>query len=208
MNIQRLDRHYAPQTLALLDDLHVSLFGIQSRRLHAILVHDGLKHQIDCRIAVDSGDLLGVVLAAPASYWRSTPLKHWRLALECLRARLGASAPAPEGKHATPAPETVAAMRTGTPPRTWKTPADAWRIILVGTAARARGRGVAAQLYRDLMADRSLVARIAVDNTPSIRLHHSLGWSLYADGDVALAVHVRNHQAASGGITAVCRSTP
>ena len=63
------------------------------------------------------------------------------------------------------------------------------RIILVGTASSDRGRGVAAQLYRSLMANRSLVARIAVDNAASIRLHHSLGWRLYRDGGVLLAIH-------------------
>lgn len=209
MNIQRLDRHHAPQTLALLDDLRLSLFGVRSRRLHAALVHDSLKRHVDCRIAAESGRVLGVVLAAPASYWRWAPLRHWSLALECLRARAR-----PRPHHSTTGralpvnPGTIAAMQTGTPPRTWNAPADAWRIILVGTAAAARGHGIAAQLYRSLMAERSLVARIAVDNTPSIRLHRSLGWCLYPDGDVALAVHVRDAQAASGGIAAGCRSTP
>jgi len=46
------------------------------------------------------------------------------------------------------------------------------------------------------MAERSLVARIAKDNTPSIRLHRSLGWRLYADGPVVLAVYERARQAA------------
>jgi len=45
-------------------------------------------------------------------------------------------------------------------------------------------------LYRGVMADRSLVARIARDNEASLRLHASLGWRLYDDGDVVLAVHV------------------
>ena len=60
----------------------------------------------------------------------------------------------------------------GVPPVSWSEPAGAWRIILVGTASSDRGRGVAAQLYRSLMADRLPVARIAVDNAASIRLHH------------------------------------
>jgi hypothetical protein len=80
----------------------------------------------------------------------------------------------------------------GPPPRTWTHPGDAWRIIVVGTAAEARGLGVAAALYRAVMRDRSLVARIAADNEPSIRLHRSVGWHLYRDGDVVLAVHVKD----------------
>jgi hypothetical protein len=39
------------------------------------------------------------------------------------------------------------------------------------------------------MSNRSLVARIARDNVASLRLHESLGWRLYPDGDVVLAVH-------------------
>jgi L-amino acid N-acyltransferase YncA len=41
------------------------------------------------------------------------------------------------------------------------------------------------------MRDRSLVARIAADNHASIRLHRSVGWRLYPDGEVVLAVHER-----------------
>jgi len=48
---------------------------------------------------------------------------------------------------------------------------------------------VAADLYRALMRDRSLVARVAPANHASIRLHRSVGWRLYPDGDVVLAVH-------------------
>jgi ribosomal protein S18 acetylase RimI-like enzyme len=82
--------------------------------------------------------------------------------------------------------------------RTWDRPGDAWRIIFIGTAAEARGRNVASALYRNLMADRSLVARIALDNVASIRLHQSAGWSLYRDGGVVLAVHVRQPAHHSG----------
>jgi len=75
------------------------------------------------------------------------------------------------------------------PPLTWDRPGGAWRIIFVGTARLARGQGVAHRLYADIMSDRSLVARIARDNLASLRLHESLGWRLYPDGDVVLAVH-------------------
>jgi hypothetical protein len=197
MIIQRLDRPHAPATLALLEELRLSLFGVRSRRLHTALIDDGLRQDIDCRIATDGGRVLGVVLAAPASYWRSAPLKHWALALDCLRARLASTSPDSATDPApSMQPETAAALCGGTAPLTWNAPGDAWRIILVGTAAAARGQGVAAHLYRSVMADRSLVARIAIDNTPSIRLHRSLGWRLYRDGGVVLAVHVRDGQAA------------
>jgi hypothetical protein len=132
-----------------------------------------------------------VVLAAPKAYWRSALLKHWGVAVECARARLvrgrAAHHPPLPGR-----PDNPAVFRTDAPPRSWKEPRDAWRIIFVGTAAAARGKGVAAGLYRSLMADRSLVAHVALDNAASIRLHDSLGWRLYRDGDVALAVHLRD----------------
>src|SRR5204863_8506335 len=99
---------------------------------------------------------------------------HWALAFECVRART-ARREAPASSSANEVRSDLGAlMESGTPPVTWNNPADAWRIIFIGTAPHARGRGVAGELYRSMMANRSLVARIALDNTPSIRLHHSL----------------------------------
>jgi Acetyltransferase (GNAT) family len=196
MRVQFVARNHARQTIALMDELHVSLFGTGSRRLHTTLVTDGTRRIIDCRIAAESGEVIGVVLAAPASYWRRTLLTHWALALECVRARIARrEAPAASSSGNEGHSDLGALLKSGTPPVTWKNPADAWRIIFIGTAPHARGRGVAGELYRSLMANRSLVARIALDNTPSIRLHHSLGWHVYRDGDVALAVHLRDRQA-------------
>jgi DNA-binding transcriptional regulator LsrR (DeoR family) len=71
-----VDRHHARQTIALVEELRVSLFGIGSPRRHATLVNDGVSGVVDCRIAVESGEVIGVVLAAPASYWRHTLLTH------------------------------------------------------------------------------------------------------------------------------------
>ena len=190
MNVQRLDRRHAAQTLALLDALRVSLFGVCSARLHAALVDDALRNAIDCRVAVQGDEVLGLVLAAPRSYWRSALLTHWGLALECVRARLMKKQSPALDRRAPVVPIDVST--SGAPARSWKQPGDAWRIIFVGTAESARGNGVAAQLYRHLMADRSLVAHVALENAPSIRLHRSLAWRLHRDGDVALAVHVRD----------------
>ena len=209
MIIQSIARSFAPQTLALLDELRLSLFGVRTRRLHTALVEDGIAGEIDCRIATEADRVLGVVLAAPASYWRTAPLKHWGVAIDCVRARLSVGAQdAAADRESFISPETPAVLCDGAPALTWAEPGDAWRIILVGTSAPARGQGVAGHLYRRLMAERSLVARIAIDNTASIRLHRSLGWTLYRDGAVVLAVHERGRQAACGGIAAGCRPTP
>src|SRR5580765_430355 len=189
MNIERVSQEYATQAITLLEDLHVSLLGISSPHLLTVVVNDGIRAAIDCRIACDRGEVKGVVIAAPASYWRSLPAKHWEIALACIRARLTGH---PAASPAVVPSETHALMQAGVPPRTWRDPGDAWRIIFVGTAADARGKGIAAKLYQSVMTDRSLVARVALDNTASLRLHHSLGWRLYRDGGVALAVHVRN----------------
>lgn len=194
MTIERLRHHsHARDTIELLDDLRVSLFGVSSHRLHAALVRDAANGTIDGRVAVDADRFRGVVLAAPASYWQSALLTHWGVAVECIIARLssrgrgrddsGIDEPTPR-QHGFP-------RRRGIPLLTWNEPGDAWRVIIVGTAEEARGRGVAGQLYRNLMADRSLVARIAPDNAASIRLHESLGWQLYPDGSLLLAVHQR-----------------
>lgn len=189
MNIEPVSERYGGPTVTLLEDLHVSPFGIRSRRLLNVLVKDGIRGRIDCRIAADQGEAKGVVLVGPAQYWWRLPATHWGIGAACLVARL-TRPPTGVAPAAVPS-ETLALMQRGAPPRTWNDPGDAWRIIFVGTADAARGKGIAADLYRSVMADRSLVARIALQNTASIRLHHSLGWRLYRDGDVALAVHAR-----------------
>ena len=189
MTIEQLQRSHKRDSVALLDDLRVSLFGVSSRRLYTALAHDAATGAIDGRVATNGGSICGLVLAAPASYWRSAMLTHWPLALECVAARLTRH----NGTH-SPQPPNQAPITPvrGLPSMTWAEPRDAWRIIIVGTAEDARGKGVAARLYRSVMAERSLVARIAVDNTPSIRLHESLGWRIYPDGAVLLAVHDRH----------------
>jgi hypothetical protein len=157
------------------------------------LVNDAIAGTIDARVAVEGVAVRGVVLAAPSRYWRLALLKHWRLASACLRARF---------RHAGKRRTTEVAKGTAppsslpfSPPRTWDLPGDAWRIIFVGTASAARGQGVAGRLYGDIMSNRSLVARIARDNVASLRLHKSLGWQLYPDGDVVLAVHLHEEPA-------------
>jgi len=177
--IRRVDRQHAERTIELLDELKVSLFGVQSHPLHVALVSDAVAGTIDARVALEGVSMRGVVLAAPSRYWRLALLKHWRVASACLRARF---------RHAGRKRATEPSLPSS-PPRTWDHPGDAWRIIFVGTTPAARGQGVARQLYGDIMSDRSLVARIARDNVASLRLHESLGWQLYPDGDVVLAVH-------------------
>lgn len=200
MTVEQLRSGHVRDVVELLDDLRVSLFGVSSRRLHVVLARDAAAGIIDGRVAVDGGRVKGVVLAAPARYWRSALLRHWRLAIECVGARLSrrairdaAAAPALRsiGPAATDAGTRRRPQRSGVGGHasTWTNPGDAWRIIIVGTAASARGAGVGGAMYRRLMAERSLVARIAPDNTPSIRLHESLGWQIFPDGDVLLAVH-------------------
>lgn len=185
MIVQSIAAVHAADTVALLGDLQLSLFGTESRRLHTILVADGVAGRIDYRVAVDADRVRGVVLAAPRRYWWSAPMRHWRLAVECL--------PGP-GRHTyTGGPaadsESLASPLAVPPPYSWRRPGRAWRVILIGVAVDARGKGLATQLYRAMMVDRSLVARIAYENRASIRLHRSLGWKLYRDGDALLAVH-------------------
>jgi len=191
MEIRRVDRKHAEATIALLDELKVSLFGVQSHPLHLALVSDAMAGTIDARVAVDGVSVRGVVLSAPSRYWRLALLKHWRVASACLRARFrDASERRPAGVSDQPGPRPLP------PPRTWDHPGDAWRIIFIGTAGAARGQGVARRLYGDIMSERSLVARVARDNAASLRLHESLGWQLYPDGDVVLAVHLHDGGAA------------
>jgi hypothetical protein len=191
--VEPLGPAHTAQTAALLDALRVSLFGIHSRHLHDALVADAVAQRIDCRIALAADEVCGVVLAAPRAYWTSALLMHLGVAVECARARLSVharhdrSGSAPDVAH----PPADIIYDSGSPRRTWGDPGDAWRIIFVGTAPTARGRGVAADLYKSVMRDRSLVARIAADNLASIRLHRSVGWRLYPDGGVVLAVHER-----------------
>src|SRR5262249_19108263 len=155
MRVTAVDSAHAGATLALLDSLKVSLLGTSSARLHAALVADALAGRIDCRIALEAGEVRGVVLAAPASYWRAACLWHWAVATECVMARLTARRPHGHARARFPAapflPPSAAAGVT------WRRPGAAWRVIFVGTAEAARGRGIAAALYRSVMRDRSLV---------------------------------------------------
>jgi ribosomal protein S18 acetylase RimI-like enzyme len=197
VTVRRVTPADAAATVALLDALRVSLFGVSSSRLHRALIADGIAQRIDCRLALIASGLGGVVLAAPRAYWSSALLNHPDVAFECLRARLIAGT---HGDSSAEASAQVVDRRpievdAGAPRRTWADPGDAWRIIFVGTAPAARGRGVAADLYKAVMRDRSLVARIAADNHASIRLHRSVGWRLYRDGEVVLAVHERRASA-------------
>ena len=188
MTIEPLQRTHERDAIALLAALRVSLFGVATPRLHAALARAAASGAIDGRVALNGTEVCGLVLAAPSSYWRSALLTHWPLALECAAARLTRH----NGVTTPVAPRRAPLLRVrGLPSRTGAEPREAWRIIIVATAEHARGQGVAAQLYRHLMTDRSLVARIAVDNTASIRLHESLGWRIYPDGPVLLAVHDR-----------------
>ena len=193
--IESLGEAHRQSAVALLGQLRVSLFGVDSNRLYAALVGDALTNRIDCRVATLAGELCGMVIAAPRSYWRSAPLRHAGVAVDCLRARVASArqsfGAATSSLGSTPTSVRDVELESGLPPRTWSNPCDAWRIIVVGTAPEARGLGVAATLYRSVMRDRSLVARIAPDNTASIRLHRSVGWRLYADDGVVLAVHVK-----------------
>ena len=195
--VHHLDAEHARQTASLLDDLRASLFGIQSGRLHGALVADALGGRIDCRIATISNQVCGTAIAAPRGYWTWALARHPDLAWACVGARLLARSARATGTPGESTPETPQNMPfdSGPPPLTWTAPGQAWRIVIVGTAPDARGLGVGAALYRTLMRDRSLVARIAVDNTPSIRLHRSVGWRLYRDGSVVLAVHLKSGDA-------------
>jgi hypothetical protein len=191
--------NHAGDTRALLADLRVSAFGISSPRLHAALIEDALEGRILCRVATQSNRIVGVVLAGPASYWRSVLVTHWRLAIECAGSRLAAmlsrgGARSRDRDHVDDASIRDPWIDDGPPSRTWADPSDAHRIIFVGTAVEARRQGIAAQLYRALMIDHSLVARIASDNVRSLALHYSLGWRLYRDGGGVLAVYERARQ--------------
>jgi hypothetical protein len=191
MTVQKISESTVPSTIALLDALRVSLFCVSSDRVHRALAADAARGRLDGRVAIDGGAAAGVVLAAPAAYWRLAPLCHGGVAFEVLTRRLVAKPR--HGSVSDGVGEVLSTLDPTEPPRTWRNPREAWRIIFIGTSPSARSRGVAAALYRSVMADRSLVAHIAPDNAASIRLHQSLGWRLYPDpdSDVVLAVHLR-----------------
>jgi hypothetical protein len=156
--------------------------------LHAGLIEDSLRGTIDCRIEIEDDAARGLVVTAPASYWHRAPLLHPLIGLDCIRARIRKK----KRPHATMTDtraEIGIEFETESPNRTWSSPGDAWRVIFIGTTRAARGQGVGGRLYGSVMADRPLVARIAADNLASLRLHRSLGWRLYRDGGVVLAVH-------------------
>src|SRR3954469_6613326 len=88
VTIRPLDAAHGASTSVLLSTLRVSLFGVQTRRLHDALIADARRHWIDCRIATRADAVCGVVLAAPRSYWYWALPAHPGLAVACVRARL------------------------------------------------------------------------------------------------------------------------
>jgi hypothetical protein len=195
IRVQAVDREHAEETVALMRQMSVSLFGIHSPRLHRAIVGDALRGRVDCRLALDgNGDVLGIAFAARPWYWWTAPLTHWGVAYECVRARLerrgharrasGRSGAGPTGGEPLP-------LADGEPPLTWRRPGRAWRMIFLGIVSRARGRGIGTTLFRAYMADRAFVGRISPDNRASIRMNVGVGIPLYRDGDVLQCVHLR-----------------
>lgn len=189
VSVQRMTRTHAVATRRLMEELGISLFGIHSSSLHSGLIEDSLHGTIDCRIEQEDGAVRGLVVTAPASYWHRAPLRHPSIALDCIRARIAKTMERPPAPMPGTRAEFGIEFETESPNRTWSSPGEAWRVIFIGTARAARGQGIGGRLYESVMADRPLVARVAADNLASLGLHRALGWRLYRDGRVVLAVH-------------------
>jgi ribosomal protein S18 acetylase RimI-like enzyme len=187
----------------MLGELRVSVSGLVSPALHRALADAGAAGDphVVALVATVGGEPAGFVVAtrdAPA-FWRRALLRRPATLARVVATRLLARLPRPARAHAAPTPSEADALPDARlAPRRWTDPDDASaaRIVFVGVRPAFRGRGVGESLYRaffDAAAARGaalVLARIARDNQPSIRLHRAAGWDLYRDSDGVLAVRV------------------
>jgi ribosomal protein S18 acetylase RimI-like enzyme len=187
---------------ALLDlesALHVAFAGVESRWLYRAICQDALQSggRVVCLVSEADGQVAGFVMAFvnAAAYWKEFMLRRPVLALGILASRLWRKT-AQAGAPGSAAPQSRVPFETGEAPGSWAESNDRIaKIQFIGVAPSFRGRGIGVELYRLLavhLRERGLAridARIAADNTASIKLHYAAGWKFYPDAHGIFAMY-------------------
>ena len=193
----------------LLGELRVPLGTIGGAAMHRAVAADAAagRREVVALLADLDGAPAGFVVATldTGRYWRTLLLRRLGLLVRVLAARLsGARRRSRQaGSDGAPAVARAGAPAAAVPlgaegdaPRRWQDDgADVAKIAFIGVLPAFRRRGVGEALYAALFAEaarrgaRVVLARIAADNAPSLRLHQAAGWRLFGDAHGPFAVY-------------------
>jgi len=196
--VHPLEATNVPALVGLESALHVAFAGVESRWLYRAICQDALRGgRVVCLVSEIEGQLAGFVIAFvnAAAYWKELVVRRPVLAFRIMAGRLWRKT-ARGGAAGSAAPRSSDLFETGQAPGNWAESNDSIaKIQFIGVAPLFRGEGIGMELYKRLavhLQERGLArvdARIAADNTASIKLHHAAGWKLYADEDGVFAVY-------------------
>jgi GNAT superfamily N-acetyltransferase len=175
-----LERRHHSAAIGLMDELRISVGGLMDKALYRAMCSSS---EVCCVTARAGEDLAGIALVEFNRRWLwRRPLLVARMVMSRLRSKNAA-----RGESAAPP---LALPKN--PPIHWSDRAP--RVLFIGVAPSWRGKGVGKSLYEAMFDEirrrshKYLLARIAPDNTASLRLHEETGWALYEDDGVVFAV--------------------
>ena len=172
-----------------MDQLQISVGCLVDRRVYTAICRSN--NEICCVVARNEHGLAGLVLVELNRNWiRRRPLLAARMALARYRVKRTASQPENTSSHHSRS--SVPYPPAATAPLQWADGAP--RVLFIGVDRAWRGQGLGKLLYKAMFEEIHkrghswLLARIATDNSASIRLHQETGWVLYEDSGVVFAV--------------------
>jgi ribosomal protein S18 acetylase RimI-like enzyme len=181
-----------PDAIRLLAEERVSIAGVAEEPVWRAFLEDSraTAHPLIVS-ACDAHTIHGVVLCLidPARYWRRLLVRHPLVAVQILAVRLkrrlrwrraGPSAPRPD-------PGILNLMVPNVTGKRWADSSpEIAKIMFIGVDRRSRKKSIGRRLYQVLFRQLRLRGVRRVDacidwpNVPSIHLHRSAGWELYA----------------------------
>lgn len=184
-----LERDEVPQAVALLSEFKVSFGGLADRQLYKALCTSPMILTVVARTGQSLDGIAVIELSRKWIYRRP-----W-VALRMIWSRLFARTHSRTTETHVSAELPPFVLREACP-EPWSLPGP--KTVFIGVRPGHRGSGLASSLYEGAFSQlvrrgfRTIRARIAPGNLPSIALHARTGWTLYADGDVVTALRQLN----------------
>jgi hypothetical protein len=178
-SVRRIQAGDVEAVAVAMSRLNASFGGLHGLGLWRTIAEDSVEHRLTGVVAHIDGECAGAAFSGRPAYGKEMLLRYPGLLFRFVLSRFQhhATRKAPggvyEGELTEPAPVT------------WQAPGEAERAIFVGVLPKFREIGIAAALCdeRRHVAGKPILARIAVDNVASIRLHTRRGWKVWLDGD-------------------------